>query len=246
MEQKVAGLTVSERAWTWFEANKKLVAWSAAILVVAGFAVSYYFWSQGENERRAGEELSSVMTRTLPGGNNASLADDYLKVATRYPRTAAGGRALLAAAGMFFTQGKYAEAQTHFQQLNRDYPQSPFRTQAQLGVAACLEALEKPDEAARAYKELIDRNPAAPVIPQAKFALARIHESQNQLAEAQRLYQEVATTAGFSAIGNEAGIKAEELRERLAALKPPTMTAPAPTIELPPTTTIVPAPGTNQ
>jgi TolA-binding protein len=223
MEQNVAGLTVFEQAWAWFEANKKQIAWGACILVVVGLIVSYYVWSQGEKELLAGDSLSDAVAATLSGGNRTESADAYLKVATAHPRTSAGARALLAAAGALFTQGKYAEAQAQFQKFNRDYPDSPFRSQAMLGMAASLDALAKPEEAARAYKELIDRHPGEIVVPQAKLALARIYESQNKLNEARSLYEDIARAQGYSSIGNEAGIKAEELRSK----QPATLSAPA-------------------
>lgn len=217
MEQNVADLTVLERTWAWFEANKKQVAWGAGILVVAGVIVSYYVWSQGEKEVSAGEALSDAMAAALPGGGQVDSADAYLKVATAHPGTSAGARALLAAAVDLFRQGKYAEAQVQFQKFNRDYPDSPFRSQAMLGVAASLDALAKPEEAARAYKALIDRHPGAAVVPQAKFALARIYESQNKLDAARSLYEDIAHAQGYSSLGNEAGIKVEELRSKLPA-----------------------------
>lgn len=227
MEQNVAGLTVFEQAWAWFEANKKQAAWGAGILVVVGVIVSYYVWSQGEKEIGAGEALSDAMAAALPGGGHVESADAYLKVATAHPGTSAGARALLAAAGALFTQGKYAEAQAQFQKFTRDYPDSPFRSQAMLGVAASLDALAKPEEAARAYKELIDRHPGEIVVPQAKFALARIYESQNKLNEARSLYEDIAHAQGYSSLGNEAGIKVEELRSKLPATLPAPAAAPA-------------------
>lgn len=222
MEQKVAGLTVFEQAWAWFEANKKLVAWGAAIVAVVGLFVAYYVWSQRENEVSAGQALSDALVSDLTDGRTES-ADAYLKVAANHPGTSAGARALLAAAAALFAQGNFAAAQTQFQKFSREFPDSPFRGQALLGVAASLDAQAKPDEAARAYKELIDRHPGDVVVPQAKFALARIYESQNRLKEARALYEDVSRTQSHSSLGNEASVKAEELRS-----KQPTPTPAAP------------------
>jgi tetratricopeptide (TPR) repeat protein len=234
MEQNVAGLTVFERTWAWCEANKKQVAWGAGIVVVAGVIVAYYNWSQSEKEVSAGEAMSDVVVASLPGGAGAESADAYLKVAAAYPGTSAGARALLAAAGLLFTQGKYTEAQAQFQRFTHDYPESPFRSEAMLGVAASLDALAKPEEAARAYKELIDRHPGEIVVPQAKFALARIYESQNKLKEARELYEEVYRDVNrpqaYSSIGNEAGIRADELRSKLPAPAPTKALTPAPSL----------------
>jgi len=238
MEQKVAGLTVFEQAWAWFEANKKQVAWGAGILAVVGLAAAYYFWSQSEKEVSAGKAVSDAVAKAMYGNGRAESADAYLKVAAAHPHTGAGARALITGAGLLFTQGKYAEALAEFQKFTRDYADSPFRSQAMLGVAACLDVQAKPDEAAKAYRDLIDRHPTEIVVPQAKFALARIYESQNKLSEAHALYEEISRAQSSGSLANEAGIKAEELRAKMPA---PPATAPATTIALPatsmPTTT---------
>jgi len=231
MEQKVAGLTVFEQAWAWFEANKKQAAWGIGILFVVGVVAAYFFWSQAEKQVRAGEALSDVVAKAMSGVGHAEAADAYLRVAATYPGTAAGARALLEAAGLLFTQGKYTEAQAQFQKFIRDYPDNPFRSEAMLGKAASLDAQAKPDEAIRAYKELIDRHPNDSVVPQAKFAMARIYESQNKLREARALYEEVSRAQSTSSLVNEAGIKAEELKAKL----PAPAASPSKTVALPAT-----------
>ena len=50
------------------------------------------------------------------------------------------------------------------------------------------------------------------VASQARFAVARIYESQGKLEQARVQYEELARSEANSSIGNEAGIKAEELR----------------------------------
>lgn len=229
MEQKVAGLTVFEQTWAWFEANKKQVAWGAGILAVVGVIIAYYVWSQGEKEVSAGQAFSDAMVTNLTSGDQTVSPDAYLKVAANHPGTSAAARALLAAGAVLFDQGNFAEAQTQFQKFNREYPHSPFRGQALLGVAASLDAQAKRDEAARAYRELIDRHPGDIVVPQAKFALARIYESQNRLKDARDLYEDVSRSQGYTSLGNEAGMRAEELKSREPARRP----APATSDSLP-------------
>ena len=229
MEQNVAELSVFDRTWAWFEANKKQVVWGAGILVVVGVIASYYVWSEGEKEVSAGDAFSDAMTSAMPGRGQAESADAYLKVAADYHGTSAGARALLAAAGVLFTEGRFAEAQTQFQKFGSDYPESPFRTEAMLGVAACLDASGKADEAARAYKDLIDRHPGDAVVTQAQFALARVYESQNKLKEARELYEEIVRNgsrgSAYNSIISEAAVKAGELRskqpEPVSAQTPP-------------------------
>jgi len=241
MEQKVAGLTAFEQALSWFEANKKQVALVSGLVVVVGFLGSYYFWSQNQKQISAGEALSDAIAAASPRSGQSASAEAFLKVAAAHSGTSAGSRALLAAGGLLFTQGKYAEAQNEFQKFRRDYPESPFRSQAMLGVAACLDAQAKPEEAARAYKELIDRYPGDIVTPQARFSLAVIYESQGKLKEARELFEEVARSQNFGSIGNEAALKADELRAKMPAVEPAAASALGTSAVVP-----SPSPSTNQ
>lgn len=235
MDQTVAELPVMDRAWTWFQVNKKQILWVVGgILVVAG-VIAFIQWKKHATENAASAALSTLEAqRVLPGGNRTESADAYLKVANEHAGTKAAARALLLAGGAYFVQGSYAEAQTQFQRFLAQYADSPLRGQAALGVAACLDALGKPEEAVAAYKSVTERHATEGVVPPAKFALARLYESQNKLEEAVRLYEELARGESSGSIANEAGLKAEEIRAKLPA---PTLSA------IPPaTTTLVTAP----
>lgn len=231
MQQNVAELSVMDRAYTWFEANRKQVIWGAGAVLVVGLATAIYFWRASAVEVSASDALSRLEAQlAIPGTAHNESPEAYLKVADEHAGTKAAARALLRAGAAFFAQGKYAEAQTQFQRFTRDYPDSPYRPQAALGNAACLDALGKADEAAGLYKTLSEQNPNSNVGTQAKFALARIYEAQGKLELARALYEELGNGNVNNTIGNEAGLRAEELRAKL----PPPAAAP--------TTTITPAP----
>ena len=215
MEHTVAELPVLDRAWAWFavKKNRQQVLFAGGALLVVGLAASIYFWRKSAVEVSASDALSRVEALlAVPGGARNESAEAYLEVANEHPGTGAGARALLQAGAVFFTQSKYSDALTQFQRFSRDYPESSFRGQALLGNAACLDALAKTDEAAAAYRTLFEQRPSEIVAPQAKFALARIYESQGKLDQARGLYEELARGDSNTSIGNEAGLKAEELR----------------------------------
>ncbi len=216
MEQKVAHLNFGEKLWVWFEANKKQALWGTLIVVGLGLIVSFYLWQESEKETNAGEALSRVLANTaFSGGAQVASPEAYLKVASQHGGTSAGAQALLL-----------------FQRFSRDYAGNPLIAQALLGAATCLDAQGKTEEAARAYKEVFERYPNANVVPQARFSLARIYESQGKLEQARSLYEEVARAE--SSIGNEAGMRLEELKTKLSAAAAP-----------PPAFPILSAPKTN-
>lgn len=211
MEHDITQTPLFYKLWTRFEENKKQVFWGAIFVVIAGVVIAFFLWSQGEKETKAGEALSKVVAQ----GARAESAAAYLQVAAAHAGTPAGGQALLLAAGALFTEGKFADAQTQFQRFTREYSGSPFLSQASLGIAACFAAQGKTEEAAHAYKELIDRNPTANVAPQARFALAGIYETQKKLDQALTLFEEVARGDANGSLGNEAAMRAEEIKMKL-------------------------------
>jgi TolA-binding protein len=221
MEQKVAQLTVGEKLFVWFDANKKRVAWGAGIAIVFGLVIFYYLWSETAKEVNAAEALSQVTAANLfTGAGQTPSPEAYLKVADAHPDTPAAAQALLLAGGALFTEGKYAEAQSQFQRFTREYPGNPFMSQAVLGVATCLDAQGKAEEAARAYKEVVDRYPGANTASQAKFGLARSYESQGKLDQARTLYEEISRAEPYGSVGNEAVMRLEALKSGQPAVTP--------------------------
>jgi TolA-binding protein len=221
MESDAGQLPLSHKAWAWFEAHKQPTLWSAGGVLVLGVIVAFILYQQNEAEVAAGEALSTVSVPQLTGGGRGDAAEAYLKVAATYPKSRAGARALLLAAGALFTEGKYPEAQTQFERFRREHPDSPFMGEALLGIAACLDAQGKTRDAMAAYKDFIDHRPGDNALPQARFALARLYEAQNEPEQARNLFEEVERTDPYGSLGDEARMRLEDLK-----LKYPTLLAP--------------------
>jgi predicted negative regulator of RcsB-dependent stress response len=221
MESNVAQLPLADRLWDWFDAYRKHLALAAGILAVAGVVVWFILWQQEQKQIDAGTALSQVAAGQLDGtSSRAQASDEYLKVAKSFPNSITGARALLLASGSLFTEGKYQEAQSQFERFVREYQGSPFMGEALLGIASCLDAQGKTEQAANAYKDLVTRHPNESFVPQVKFALGRIYESQNKPELARDLYQDIERSAPFTSLGNEAGVRLEELIAKHPALAP--------------------------
>jgi TolA-binding protein len=221
MESNVAQLPLADRLWDWFETYKKQVALATGILVVAGLVIWFILWQREQQQIDAGTALSQVEAGQLDGSSpRSAAADAYLKVAKNYPNSMTGARASLLAAGSLFAEGKYPEAQGQFERFVREYQGSPFMGEALLGIASCLDAEGKTEQAVNAYKDLVTRHPNESFIPQARFALARLYEAQNKPELARDLYQEIERVAPFTSLGNEAGVRLEELIAKYPKLAP--------------------------
>jgi TolA-binding protein len=232
MESDAGQLPLSHKAWAWFEANKKQTLWGAGVILVVGVIIAFFVYRQNEAEIAASEALSNVSLPQMSGaGVRADTAEAYLKVAAAYPKSRAGARALLVAAGSLFVDGKYDEAKAQFERFRREYSDSPFMGEALLGIAACLDAQGKAREAIAAYKDLIDRHSGNVVLPQARFALARLYEAQNEPEQACNLFEEVERNDPYGSLGSEAGMRLEELKLKYPKLVVPP--APMPTNAVP-------------
>jgi len=245
METNVAQLPLTDRLWAWLEANKTQAAIGAAVLLAVGLVVWIVVWQGHQREVAAGEALSSLAVEQILSPPRPNAAEGYLKVASQYPKSQAGARALLLAAGSLFADGKYSEAQAQFEKFTREHRENPFMGEALLGIAASLEAQGKTDAAVAAYKELISRHSADSVVPDAKFALARLYEIQNKPELARDLYLEVERDSRFSSKGIEAGMRVEDLMGKYPRLAPLSTPVAPPTPILMTNLTVKPSPVSN-
>lgn len=221
MESNVAELPLSHRAWAWFEKNRNQALWGTAILAMVGLAVAFVLYHKQQRRDDAGRALADVtLAQAGFSGQAQESPQAFLKVALDFPNTPAAAQAVLLAGGTLFGQGKYAEAEAQFQRFTREYRETPFLGQALLGIAACLEAENKTDAALAAYKDLIARHPTDSVVPQAKFSVARIYEAQNKPEAARDYYQQVERESQYSTLGNEAGMRIEEIIQKHPELAP--------------------------
>jgi hypothetical protein len=73
----------------------------------------------------------------------------------------------------------------------------------------------------------VDHHPNEIVGPQAKFALGRLYQAQDKPELARDMYQDVERALPFTTLGNEAGMRLEELLAKYPKLAP----APLPAAE---------------
>ena len=223
MESEAVQLPLWQQAWAWFEANKKPALWGAAGVAVVGVIVAGYLYHKNETEIAASEAVSNVALPQITGVGSGDMADMYLKVASTYPDTRGGARALLLAAGVLFVEGKYPDAKAQFERFTKDYSTSPLLSEALLGIASCVDAQGNAAEATAKYRDLIDHHPSEQVLPQARFALGRLYEAQNMFEQARNMYEEAARSDPYGALGSEAGMRLEELKLKHPNLAPAVM-----------------------
>src|SRR5262245_55310375 len=90
------------RAWELLETNKKHVGIGLASVVVVGLIIWFLVYQRDQKKVSAGTAFSKILiTQALeqqqPGAVVPETPDAYLKVASTYPSSRAGSRALLLA-----------------------------------------------------------------------------------------------------------------------------------------------------
>ncbi len=219
MEQDIVETPFLFQAWAWAEKNRKPLIYGIAGLAVAGLVIAYLAWSKKEQELAAGQALSRAFYEQATGRiDGAAAVEAMMKIAAANGGTQSGGQALLLAGSALFNSGKFAEAQATFERFKREYSGSPQTAQAIYGIGASLAAQGKFAEAAQACKESADRYPQSPVAMQAQYSLAAALVAQGKLEEALPLYEKIAGVAMGNSLGNEAALRADELRAKLPAL----------------------------
>lgn len=216
----------------WIEINRTRILGGFAA-IIALFAV-VYLWRHVAAEREATANAALLSLRAKPNQpDSAPKASEFLTVAEQHASSASvANRARLLAAGTFFGEGKYSEAQAEFEKLLASVSSGPLRSQAEYGVAACLDARDQVDEAAAKYQNVISKYADDSVSSQARLALARLEESRNRPEAALRLYDELTREKDPGAFGQQATRLREELlrkNPKLATTEPATApAAPAP------------------
>jgi predicted negative regulator of RcsB-dependent stress response len=177
---------------SWLHYNRKPLAIGGTVVAVALIAFALYSWKKNQNEVDANSALFALPSLVGAGEKTTEVrADDFQKIANEYPSTRVAERAEIIAAGVLFTDGKYAEAEKQFAKFSSEHEGSPLQSEAALGVAASLEAQGKISEAVTKYQELIAKYSGDNVIPPAKLTLARLLETQNKSEEALKYYDDL-------------------------------------------------------
>lgn len=234
MESEVSQAALYYRIMAWFEVNKNRVLYGAVVALLIGVVAWFFIWRSGQSRVEAGQALSSVFIPQATGrGAGSDPVQAYLQVASSYSGSLPAAQAKLLAAATLFEQGKYAEAQEHFERFTREHRGTPLIPQAALGIAASMDAQGKEDAALTAYKDLVDRYPAESFVPQVRLALARLHLKKGDYKLAFQNYQDIQRLDAYGQLGSEAGLRMEELKTRYPELAPPPPTnAPFPTLTL--------------
>lgn len=190
----------------WLDTHKKQILQVTGGVAVVAVVVSFIVWRSNQKELEASSAL--IMLQLDASRSGASRGEALKRFAAENASTQAGTHALLLAGAALFTDGKYAEARSCFEQFLARTSDSPFAVQANYGIATTLEAEGKLSEAMAKY-ETISRLSREPLAERAKIAIARILLAQQKPEEAFKIYRQLAGTT--TPVQMEAQLRGSEL-----------------------------------
>lgn len=123
------------------------------------------------------------------------LAEDTLQyLATKYPRSMSGEKALFYLGQAYFIEGRYEDALEHFTRFEKNYSvkKSFLRPSALYAQGNCLEEMERYEEATQRYLELPKKYPKSGLVPQAYLGAGRCLVIMRDFVEAESLYTRLA------------------------------------------------------
>src|SRR6188508_2182381 len=100
----------------WLEIHRGQLLLAFLLLIAASGAI--FLWRQFSAKREAAGNAALLAIRQQPNQtDSAPKASEYLKVAEEHASSSAGLRARLLAAGAFFSENRYSEAQIEFEKV---------------------------------------------------------------------------------------------------------------------------------
>ncbi len=163
----------------WDEHKQKVLLYGA-LLVVA--LIGYALYQVNANRRIAAAEAMFA---------EADTADEYQRVAEKFPRTVPGGDAQLALGGALREQKKHDESAAALRKFVEQYPEHPLISSGWISLASTLEQQGKDDEALDVYRQVATKYPTSHDAPLAMISQAKILRNKGKIDDARKTYEGV-------------------------------------------------------
>lgn len=184
----------------WQLHKSKIITYSLSLLVAIGAVISYQI-SANRNKAEAQALLA-----------NASKADDFRVIISRFPGSVPAGNATLLLAEQLRKEGKHEEALGLLRRFAELYPQHSLSSAASFAIAQVLETQGQKNQALEAYQSVTSRYANSFSAPLAMLSRANLLNSMGKTDEARRVYENLLAQYPDSFLTPEA-------REQLRQLK---------------------------
>ena len=185
----------------WFAKNRALVLAAAAVIIIGGGGTAFWF-IHSHNTRLASEAALS----------NATNAQGWQEVISKYPNTIVAGDASLLLAEAQAKEGKIDESTATLQAFVKAQPEHPLAGAARYGIGENYRQQGKLPEALEAFRSVRTESAGSYAAPLAQLSEARVLVLEKKTAEALQTFDSVASQFPGTAAGQIARAEAERLR----------------------------------
>jgi TolA-binding protein len=165
----------------WHEHKRKILLWTATVLVLGGSSLAWYVSSTMNN--LAAQEALAV----------AKDAAAYESLIGKYPGTMPAADAGLLLASVLRDAGKIEESTAAFRSFLKSFPEHPLAGGALLGVGQNQAAVGKTSEAAETFQQVAEKYSKSYAAPFARYAQAEILLREFHRQEAKPLLESIQT-----------------------------------------------------
>lgn len=171
----------------------KLLAGLGAVVVAV--LIGFFIQSSAEKRTQAALDAIGDVQVALMQGNTSSAITKAQAIVRDHSGEDVAGRALVTLANIYYGQGRYDEATSHYRQYldaTAD-PEGPEAYGAHAGIAASMEAQGNVVGAAQQYLSYADQHGNTPFAPLALSEAARCYQAAGQSDQASQIYQRIRT-----------------------------------------------------
>lgn len=185
--------TIDKITGFWYQYSKQVLVGFAAVVVIVGAILGYYYLVSAPNEKKASEAMryaeeyfrQDSVKLALEGDN---LNPGFLKIISKYSGTKAANLAHFYAGSCYLSMGDFKSAAKHLEDFSTGEPLVKARAKCLLADADA--ELNKKEEAAKLYKEAgttFEKDDY--YSPQYLFRAGYLYESMGKNKEAIEVYK---------------------------------------------------------
>lgn len=195
-----------EPADFWDQHKGKIILYGSLLLIgLIAFAIF-----QSTKQKRLAEAQRMFA--------NATTAENFREISTRFPKTVVAANAQLLLAGQQRAEKKYDEAVATLKAFVDQHPAHPLGGGAWTSLGATYELQGKTDEALDAYRQAAAKYPSTFSAPLALISQAKLWKVRGRIDEAKRAYENLSVQFPESRFVAEAMRALQELKELPAPL----------------------------
>jgi TolA-binding protein len=181
--------------------------------VVVAILIGYFVQDSANRRTQAALDAIGDVQVALMQGNTSSAITKAQAVIRDYSGEDIAGRALVTLGNVYYDQGRFDEATSHYRQFLEasDNPGGPEGYGAYAGIAASMEAQGNAAGAAQQYLSYADRFGKTPFAALALLESARCNGVAGQVEEAKSIYQRIRADYASSSAARSAQTELELL-----------------------------------